>query len=180
MFLSVEAGAAIGGYGPMDKHTRSFYPTPYSIINVLLNRLDWPNEAVWEPCAGDGRLAGAMRHRGAEVITHDIETGHDFFEFRKALAPILITNPPFKLIRKFIDHAFAIGVERMALVCNERLWACGKGHEQWCRHRPSRFANLTWREDYLNKKGSPDRSLAISIWDEPHAETCRFEVWNRA
>ena len=137
------------------RNSRDFYPTPYSIINVLLSRLEWPASVVWEPCEGDGRLAGAMRFRGAEVIGHDIVTG------------------------QFIDHAFDIGVERMALICNERLWACQRGYEQWNRHRPSRFANLTWREDYLNKGGSPDRSLAISIWDTPHSETCQYEVWDK-
>ena len=161
------------------RNSRDFYPTPYSIINVLLSRLEWPASVVWEPCEGDGRLAGAMRFRGAEVIGHDIVTGHDFFDFKTAQAPTLITNPPFRYMRKFIDQAFAIGVERMALVCNERLWACGRGHEQWCRHRPSRFVNLTWREDYLNRIGSPDRALAISVWDSPHSETCQYEVWDK-
>ena len=161
------------------RNSRDYYPTPYSIINVLLSRLEWPYTTVWEPCEGDGRLTGAMRFRGAEVIGHDIVTGHDFFDFKTAQAPTLITNPPFRHMRKFIDHAFDIGVERMALVCNERLWACGKGHEQWCRHRPSRFVNLTWREDYLNRNGSPDRSLAISIWDSPHSQTCQYEIWDK-
>ena len=163
----------------MTRRSRDFYPTPYSIINVLLSRLEWPSTTVWEPCAGDGRLAGAMRFRGAEVVTHDIATGNDFFAWDRAEAPTLITNPPFRLMRQFIDHAFDIGVERMALVCAERLWACGKGHEQWNRHRPSRFANLTWREDYLGKGGSPDRALAVSIWDSPHSDICQFDVWDR-
>jgi hypothetical protein len=158
---------------------RDFYPTPYSIIDALLQRLDWLPERIWEPCAGDGRLADAMRQRGCEVVTHDIVTGHDFFDWDAAHAETLITNPPFKNIRSFIDHAFAIGVQRMALVCNERLWACGKGHDQWQRHRPSRFINMSWREDYLGKGGFPDRSLAISIWDTPHATDCIYEVWNR-
>jgi predicted RNA methylase len=140
----------------MTRRTQDNYPTPHSIINVLLSRLNWPAGDVWEPCAGDGRLAEAMTNRGKDVISHDIATGNDFFDFKKAEAPTLITNPPFGLMRKFIDHAFAIGIERMALVCNERLWACNKGYEQWNRHRPSRLINLTWREDFLGKGGAPD------------------------
>ena len=163
----------------MTRHGHDFYPTPHSIINVLLSRLEWPQTSVWEPCAGDMRLANAMRQRGSEVITHDIETGHDFFDWDETQADTLITNPPFRPMREFIDHAFGIGVQRMALVCNERLWACQKGHDQWQRHRPSRFANLTWREDYLQRGGSPDRSLAISIWDTPHANKCSYEIWDK-
>ena len=163
----------------MTRRDRDDYPTPHSIIDAMLGRLGWAPGHVWEPCAGDGRLVDVMRQRGCEVVAHDIVTGHDFFDWTEAQAPTLITNPPFSRIRDFIDHAFAIGVEKMALVCPERLWACGKGREQWRRHRPSRFANLSWREDYLRKGGSPDRALAISIWDTPHAERCSYEVWGR-
>jgi hypothetical protein len=154
------------------------YPTPHSIVGALLSSLDWLAGKVWEPCAGDGRVVAALQAKGCDVVSHDIQTGHDFFDWSGAQAPILITNPPFGPIRRFIDHAFEIGVERMALVCGERLWACRRGQEQFERHRPARFVNLSWREDYLNK-GRPDRALAISIWDTPHAKACRYEIWQR-
>jgi len=124
-------------------------------------------------------MVEALRARNFIVSAGDIETGQDFFAVDHAPATTLITNPPFKHIRPFIDHAFGIGVQRMALICNERLWACGKGKSQFERHRPSRFINMSWREDYLGKGGAPDRALAVSIWDTPHAETCRYEVWGR-
>ena len=161
------------------RNANDFYPTPHSIIQALLENLDWEPGQTWEPCAGDGRLVEALLNRGHTVVASDIAEGYDFFEYRAAPVSTLITNPPFKKIRPFIDHAFRIGVERMALVCAERLWACNKGHIQFDRHRPSRFINLTWREDYLNRGGSPDRALAISIWDRPHSETCQFEVWGK-
>ena len=165
----------------MDERKKfDYYPTPQSIIDVVLNNIHWDVGEIWEPCAGDGRLVSAMRDRGYRVVAEDIQSGQDFFEGEVAARPSLITNPPFRCIRQFIDHAFDIGVQRMALVTPERLWACGKGHEQWCRHRPSRFANLAWREDYLNKGGSPDRALAVSIWNAPHSEATTYDIWQRA
>ena len=154
------------------------YATPYNIIDAMLTNLNWPTTTVWEPCQGDGRMVAALEAKGHKVVAHDIQTGHDFFRWSAAQASALVTNPPFGPIRKFIDHAFAIGVERMALVCGERLWACRAGLEQFERYRPSRFVNLSWRDDYLNK-GRPDRALAISIWDTPHADLCRYEVWRK-
>ena len=154
------------------------YATPYNIIDAMLTNLNWPTGTVWEPCQGDGRMVAALEAKGHEVVAHDIQTGHYFFNWSAAQASTLVTNPPFGPIRKFIDHAFAIGVERMALVCGERLWACRAGLEQFERYRPSRFINLSWRDDYLNK-GRPDRALAISIWDTPNADFCRYEVWHK-
>lgn len=162
------------------RNPRDFYPTPSSITEVLLKNLGWKTQPVWEPCCGDGRLGLELSFAGYHPIMHDIESGHDFFDWREAQASALLTNPPFRVMREFIDHAFDIGVERMALVCGERLWACRKGSEQMQRHRPSRFINLDWREDYLGKGGAPDRALAISIWDRPHSDSTAYEVWSRA
>ena len=156
-----------------------FYPTPVSIMSVLLRNVEWPVEVVWEPCRGDGRLVAALQAKGYRVVSGDIDSGVDFFAQPRALSSTLITNPPFKDIRRFIAHAFSIGVERMALVGPERLWACKKGFDQFQRHRPVKFINLNWREDYLNRGGSPDRALAISIWEGPNAKSCEFQVWEK-
>tara|TARA_R100000808_G_scaffold24940_1_gene59677 strand:+ start:5904 stop:6440 length:537 start_codon:yes stop_codon:yes gene_type:complete len=164
----------------MPRNANDYYPTPHSIINVALQHLNFDNIDPWEPCAGDGRFANAIDLEfGVKTLRHDIATGNDFFDWTEAQRPDLITNPPFKHIRPFIVHAFKIGVQRMCLVGPERLWACKAGHNLWRDHRPSRFANLTWREDYLMRGGSPDRSLSISIWDSPHAARCSFEIWDR-
>ena len=156
-----------------------FYPTPHSIVKLLANHAEWESLHVWEPCAGDFRLVHALQDRLYRVVATDITQGQNFFDFKEAPCRQLMTNPPFKQIRPFIDHAFAIGVERMVLVCPERLWACKVGWEQFHRHRPARFINLNWREDYLGKGGSPDRALAISIWESPCAMRCSYEVWSR-
>jgi len=157
-----------------------FYPTPQSILDVLVENLGWDkNTVIWESCAGDGRLVETFERAGYSVVAHDILTGDDFFDWSKAPSIALVTNPPFRPIRKFIDHAFKIGVLKMALVCPERLWACQRGKEQFLRHQPSRFVNLDWREDYLGKGGKPDRSLAVSIWDGAINHKTTYHVWSK-
>ena len=108
-----------------------------------------------------------------------MKTAQDFFVLKEVPCRQLMNNPPFKQIRLFIDHAFAIGDERLVLVCPERRWACMKGWQQFQRHKPARFLNLNWREDYLGKGGSPDRALAISIWESPNVSRCQCEVWSK-
>ena len=156
-----------------------FYPAPHSMVKLLANYLEWESLYVWEPYAFDCRLVEDLQARDYKVIATDISQGQDFFDFKEAPCPHLMTNPRFKKIRPFIDHAFAIGVKRMVLVCPERLGACKKGLEQFHRHRPARFINLNRREDYLGKGGSPDRALAISIWESPNASRCQYEVWSK-
>ena len=165
----------------MTRKPFDFYPTPDSIIEAMLDHwpFDDPN-AIWEPCAGNHYLADILdEYFDCHVYTSDITEGRDFFDTNIRECQTLVTNPPFKHIRPFIDHAFAIGVKQMMLVCPERLWACKKGREQFNRHRPSVWANLDWREDYLGKGGAPDRALAVAIWSKPHSRTCKFEVWSK-
>ena len=152
-----------------------FYPTPHSIITSILDHWHYDG-VIWEPCVGDGRFSEAI---GGNVLSGDISTGQDFFSYTEALSDVIVTNPPFSRSRDFIDHAFDIGVKRMVLVCPERLWACKKGLDQWNRHRPSLWVNLSWREDYLNKGGSPDRALAVAVWDSPHSDKCEYEIWGK-
>ena len=37
-----------------------FYPTPYSIANLLIEDVESMGTNIWEPCAGDGRLVNMM------------------------------------------------------------------------------------------------------------------------
>ena len=158
-----------------------FYPTPMSVVDELVRRLGWPlYREIWGPCSGDGRMVDAFRKAGYTVCGSDIQGGKDFFQTTKPLADSIVTNPPFNRIREFIDHALGtLGVERLAIVCPERLWACGKGYAQFQQYEPTRFANMSWREDYLGKGGAPDRALAVSIWDMSSMQPCRFEVWEK-
>ena len=162
------------------------YPTPMSVVTAMIDRFMVYRgsvvapDIVWEPCSGDGRIAAELRNKGvSSVIETDIMAGQNFFDFDTALAPIIITNPPFRHIRPFIDHAFDIGVQQMVLVCGERLWACKKGREQYERRRPTVFAMMDWREDYLEKGGKPDRALAVSMWMTPQQDICKYEIWSR-
>lgn len=164
-----------------ERRENDFYPTPHSLVHEIAARWRPRADTIWEPCRGDGRLVDALIDRGLSVVSSDITSGKDFFS--QSAPPIagaaICTNPPFDRLREFVDHAFSIGVQDMCLVLPERVWASGVGREQFERHRPSVWVNLDWREDYLGKGGSPDRALAVAIWDSPCAPQCRFDIWTR-
>ena len=73
-----------------------FYPAPYSMVKLLANYSEWESLYVWEPCAGDFRLVEALQAREYKVIATDLYQGQDFFDFKEAPCPHLMTNPPSK------------------------------------------------------------------------------------
>ena len=156
-----------------------FYPTPHSIVAEVCARWRPSSGRIWEPFDGDGRFAAALETIGHETVRGDIAKGQDFFDFKTAPAPTICSNPPFDRVREIIDRAFEIGIEEMCLVLPERLWACLVGSEQFERHKPAIWANMSWREDYLGRGGSADRALAVAIWDCPNARACSYEIWSR-
>lgn len=163
------------------RNTNDYYPTPPPVLDALFARWRPTATVVWDPCAGDGRIGDRLRPMGFQMVESDIAQGVDFFAAERAAGLCLVTNPPFKRIRDFIDHAFAVGVKEMALICPERLWACGLGREQLERHPPDLWVNLDFRVDYLGKGGSPDRALAFAIWRRfQEGRTTAYEVWGRS
>ena len=74
-----------------------FYPTPVSIMSVLLRNVEWPVEGGGEPCRGDGRLVAALQAKGYRVVSGDIDSWVDFFAQPRALSSTLITNPPLRI-----------------------------------------------------------------------------------
>lgn len=96
------------------------YPTPPTAVHSLLaadSKLDPSKVCIWEPCAGTGNVALALRDHGFPVIASDIVARGfnlhfigDFLEQTKAPAGcnVVLTNPPFKEAQQFAEHAIGL------------------------------------------------------------------------
>lgn len=139
---------------------------------------------VWEPCSGIGAISKILLQAGHEVIETDlVDRGRvevinrvDFLMERPALAKAIVTNPPFKLAEEFIEHAYDIGVEYMALLLKaDFLHSAGRYqifHNLW---RPARILGLSWRPDFM-EQGSPPMNCSWFIWDGRQNINTTFEL----
>jgi len=83
----------------------NFYPTPSWATEALLLHLPVAGLRIWEPAAGDHKMADVLRRHGAGVLTSDIASygrSHNLtFDFLQedSAAPWhvdgIITNPPY-------------------------------------------------------------------------------------
>ncbi len=106
------------GASGYDRKDHEHYETPIwctsLIVDQLLGRLPVGEGAVWECCAGNGKMIRALESYGYAVFASDVVSRPSLNVVGSALdlsAPIgaqaIITNPPYKrgLTEKIIQHA---------------------------------------------------------------------------
>lgn len=87
-----------------------FYPTPPIGTHKLLE-VERFEGSIWECACGDGAISRELEARGRIVVSTDlIDRGYgqprvDFLMEHHALAPNIITNPPFKHWLEFCERA---------------------------------------------------------------------------
>lgn len=145
-----------------------FYSTPPWLIEALIPTLKnlltgiaVPD--IWEPCAGDGRIAQVLEHHfpNARIYRSDI-TQHlgnhctrDFLDFEPggiefADFDLIITNPPFLIAEKLIRHSFDFLRPGGTTIALERIGFLGsKQREPWLANHVPDIALSPRRASFL-------------------------------
>lgn len=82
--------------------------TPAYAIDPLLRYLQegWN---IWEPAAGEGYLEGALYDSGFSVVSGDLITGQNFFDYEPERWDCLVTNPPFSTHSLWLKRCYELG-----------------------------------------------------------------------
>lgn len=102
-----------------------FYPTPDYATEALLERECFEGGVIWECACGDGAISKILKARGLQVFSTDlIDRGYgevrnlDFIQELPAIykAKHIITNPPFKIAKPFIEQALKMTSGKVAML----------------------------------------------------------------
>lgn len=112
---SRSAHAALGArnYAQYDREENDFYATDPIALEMLCE-LETFSKDVWECACGQGHLSEVLKNRGYNVMSSDLINrgygygGVDFLEITKQFDGDIITNPPYKYAKEFIEHALKI------------------------------------------------------------------------
>lgn len=119
---------------PVDIYTPQGYDacqTPPSALAPLMPHLS-QFKIIWEPAAGEGLLAAALRSRFA-VVASDILTGRNFFTWQPPAWECLVTNPPYSVKYPWLRRCYELGRPFALLVPVETLGA-QSAHRLFARH----------------------------------------------
>lgn len=157
-----------------------WYPTPPRATRALLS-VEAFGGRIWEPCAGRGDMADALRMAGHDVHASTILSGSpniiggaDFLQADKLEAPNVVTNPPFKIAEPIIRRALDLGAVKVAMLLNVKfLGGQARKDGLFATHPPARvwvFADRIsmYPGDYQGKRGTTTETLAWFVWEWPH------------
>lgn len=105
----------LGASNHTDKERQSedFYATEPRAAELLLELEDF-NENIWECACGEGDLAKVFEKAGHNVLSTDlIDRGYgtgavDFLECTEVFDGDIITNPPYKYAKEFVEKALEL------------------------------------------------------------------------
>jgi hypothetical protein len=170
--------------------------TPPCATKAMRRHVQLPHR-LWECACGDGAgILDVLRAAGHEVIGSDlVDYGRpdcfwrrDFLMERKAPdgCEAIITNPPYKLVEHFVEHALELSplvviLLRLAFYESERRCAiledCGLARMLVFRKRLPMMHRLDWE----GRKGNSGMAFAWFVWDRSHVGPTTIEriSWER-
>lgn len=95
-----------------EREKNDFYATDPIAAEYLCDLIDINNN-ILEPCCGKGHLSKVFIRRGFNVTQSDLidRMGNDTEDFLKRSKPFngdIITNPPYKYAKEFVEHALKL------------------------------------------------------------------------
>lgn len=103
-----------------------YYATPPESTLALLERETFTG-SILEPCCGAGHISEILKHSGYTVISNDLvdrgygEYRENFLETTVLHANNVITNPPFKFAKEFIEKSLDVTTGKVAMFCKIQL-----------------------------------------------------------
>jgi hypothetical protein len=157
------------------------YETPAVAVEALL-RVEALPLIVWEPACGPGAIARVLRGQGYEVYATDLvdyaSSDQDFggVDFMGQMAcpagaRAIVTNPPYRMARAFVEHAVALCP--LVIVLARLAFYESTGREAILA-RCSRihvFANrlpMMHRAGWAGPKSTSGVAFAWFVWDDRH------------
>jgi hypothetical protein len=168
---------------PLAERGLDLYETPAVATEALLRTEEGLPHCVWEPCAGRGSITRVLRAHGHAVIASDIFDYGGLHFVRDFLGEIgmpagveaIVTNPPFKIAEKFVEHALQLAplvvmLLRLAFLESERRCAILEGRGLARVHVFRKRLPMMHRDNWKGRKANSGMAFAWFVWDRSHVD----------
>ena len=139
--------------------TDDYYATPPESTKALMDIEKFEGN-ILEPCCGEGHISEILKDYGYDVISNDLidrgygEFNEDFLTSGNLRADNIITNPPFKYAKEFIEKSLEITTGKVAMFCKIQLLE-GVARREMFENTPLKTVYVFTKRQNPLRNGSP-------------------------
>ena len=145
-----------------DRENDDYYATEPKAIDVLCE-IEKFDGLIWECACGGGHISERLKEHGYEVISSDlIDRGYgtggiDFLQCNRMFDGNIITNPPYKFAREFIEKALELVPDgkKVAMFLKVQFLE-GKARKEMFRKYPPKIVYVSSSRLLCAKNGNFD------------------------
>mgnify|MGYP000844054574 FL=1 len=173
---AISRAHSLVGSNPEGRPENDFYPTPRIGTTRLMDIEKFTGD-IWEPACGDGAMSKVLEEYGHKVFSSDLEPRDygfqlNFLDSTKLLAPNIITNPPFKIMQEFAEHALGLGCNKLALL-GKLAFLEGQDRVKWLKTSPLKYTyvfifRLSLYRNGIKMRNSGMIAFAWYVWERGH------------
>lgn len=164
-----------------EREMNDYYATEPKAVKLLIDIEPFDkNEEIWECACGEGHLSKVLESEGYKVRSTDLidrnygESGIDFLKYDDTYNGNIITNPPYKYAKEFVEHALKIINKGNKVAMLLRLqFLEGKGRRGLfdvtppkCVYVSSSRIMCAKNGDFSNKKQGSSVAYAWFVWEK--------------
>lgn len=167
-----------------DSKENDYYATDPKAVELLLEEETF-SPYIWECACGEGHISKVLEKHGYKVLSTDLvdrdygEGGVDFLKLTKEdikgdLPRDIITNPPYKYAKEFVEHALEISADSTKIAMFLKLtFLEGQGRRELFRTNPPQTVYVSSARLECGKDGVFTGQSAVAycwvVWRKGHA-----------
>ena len=131
-------------HSEQEREENDFYATDPKAVEMLLN-LEKFNNPIWEPACGNGHMSDVLEKygyfvRSSDIVKREYEWCYelDFLECNDVWDGDIITNPPYKFAKEFVEKALEVITDghKIAMFLKLTFLESKKRRELFDKHPP--------------------------------------------
>jgi hypothetical protein len=161
-----------------DAEEHDYYATEPKAVELLLEQEKFC-PYIWEPACGEGHISKVLAKHGYNVHSTDLvyrgygRGGVDFLKSTRSFNEDIITNPPYKYAKEFVEHALElVHTDRKVAMFLKLTFLEGKGRRDLFRNTPPQTVYVSSARLQCGKNGDFSGTSMVAyawfVWQKGH------------
>ncbi len=179
----VQLGAS--NHSEKERENNDYYATDPKALEVFLKKIKEDgiklHNNIWECACGEGHLSEVLKNKGYTVLSTDlINRGYgngitDFLKFNSSISYCgdILTNPPYKYAKEFVEHALETIEEGYYTIMFLKIqFLEGQGRKELFKKYPPKYVYVNSARQICYINGDMSRKMSSAscycwfIWEK--------------